>query len=489
MTPESPNRIARTQVRSREGNHFKDAILDRLAESANVAQFISFAPDGALSQRYCRIHGYSPNAQFDSTKAAVSALFAGAPEHSVNVRSFDPKQPKANEFIYGLSSVDAVITNLRRLSTAGFYTIVNETVDVADGGVSGVVYGNVLEFAPGDTPRCVEKPGTASFPRDLGQVILELVYGFRPSFSYALEARVEFSLHPIRRGVRREHTIIWEIEDLEKPHFLADLRWPNRFSRLVGDKAFGLLIAAALGLRVPATTVFGRGLAPFGFGSSTGTGETWIRTCPPEPVPGRYTTHHGWLDPFTLLKAEDESGSGIASVLAQEGVESAFSGAVVTDPDGRPVIEGVSGTGERFMLGRDAAQPLPPDVIGSVTEVFNQATQHLGAVGFEWVFDADKGIVWVVQLHQGIGTAGGGVLYPGTATADHIFNVEDGLEALRGLAASLKGTGEGIVLVGDVGITSHFGDVLRKAKIPSRIERNKTIGTSAVASNVYPHNK
>jgi hypothetical protein len=33
-------------------------------------------------------------------------------------------------------------------------------VDIEDGGVSGVAYGDMLEFAPGDTPRYVEKPGT-----------------------------------------------------------------------------------------------------------------------------------------------------------------------------------------------------------------------------------------------------------------------------------------------------------------------------------------
>jgi hypothetical protein len=34
----------------------------------------------------------------------------------------------------------------------------------------------------------------------------------------------------------------------------------------------------------------------------------------------------------------------------------------------------------------------------------------------------------------------------------------------------LQGTGEGIVLAGRVGITSHLGDLLRRARIPSRIE-------------------
>jgi hypothetical protein len=44
------------------------------------------------------------------------------------------------------------------------------------------------------------------------------------------------------------------------------LTWPNRFSRLLGDKAFGLLVADLHGLPVPATTVVGRRVAPFRFG-------------------------------------------------------------------------------------------------------------------------------------------------------------------------------------------------------------------------------
>ena len=53
---------------------------------------------------------------------------------------------------------------LKRFSSQGLHTIVNETVDVNDGGVSGVLMHNVLEYSPDDTPRCVEKPGVASLP-------------------------------------------------------------------------------------------------------------------------------------------------------------------------------------------------------------------------------------------------------------------------------------------------------------------------------------
>ena len=106
-----------------------------------------------------------------------------------------------------------ILAELRRLSGEGLYTILNETVDVQDGGVSGVAFGDALEFAPGDTPRCVEKPETAGLPRDLGVRLLETVYGFRPNLPAKTVQRVEFSLHPIRRGYRGEHTILWEVEE------------------------------------------------------------------------------------------------------------------------------------------------------------------------------------------------------------------------------------------------------------------------------------
>ena len=64
---------------------------------------------------------------------------------------------------------------MRTLAADGYFTIVNETVDTADGGVSGVVLGDIMEFAPLDTPRGVEKPGASVFR-------MTLVYAFYVRF-------------------------------------------------------------------------------------------------------------------------------------------------------------------------------------------------------------------------------------------------------------------------------------------------------------------
>jgi hypothetical protein len=449
--------------------HFKDAILDRVAKQANVAQFVSFAPGSEPRSRYSRVLGHPANDVFVSPEAAVRALLTASAGRSVNIRSFDPDQPKSNEFVYGLKTTTDAKATVERLAANGLYTIVNETIDVDDGGVSGVVCGDLIEFAPGDTPRCVEKPGTTAISRRTGITLLTTVYGFSPSLDYEADTRVEFSLHPLRRGFRNEHTVIWELEQVAEPPLGSRISWPTRFSRFLGDKAFGLLVADSLGLPVPHTLTISRAVAPFSFGQHTGTVEPWIRTCPVEPVPGRFTTKRGWLDPFALMRDEDPAGTQIASVLAQEGVDAKYSGAALTQQDGNRLIEGVVGWGDEFMVGSRRPARLPSEVRSAIERLFDRAVGELGPISFEWVFDGAK--AWIVQIHSGGSASSGRTVYPGRPNTEHRFDVSDGLERLRELVSLVEGTGDGIVLVGDVGVTSHFGDILRKACIPSRVER------------------
>ena len=51
------------------------------------------------------------------------------------------------------------------------------------------------------------------------------------------------------------------------------------------------------------------------------------------------------------------------------------------------------------------------------------------------------------------------------------IQVPGDLEAFRGFVTQAVQDGFGIVLKGDVGITSHFGDILRANRLPSRLER------------------
>jgi hypothetical protein len=444
----------------------KDRSLDALSQSGNVAQFVAFRPDraGQPVQSFSRIRGWEPNAKFATTADALAALLEAAPEGSINVRSYEPGRPQSNEFVYGVRDVALAEAHIRRLSKLGMHTIGNETIDVHDGGVSGVVHGDVIEFAPDDTPRCVERPGVATFPRNLGLRFLEAVYGIALDVPDTSD-RIEFSIHPRPRGFRGGHTVLWEQEQGVPLSAVAPLRWPNRFSRHIGDKAFGLLVAWVLGHPVTQTHVIPRRVRPFLFGESTGSAEVWIRTCPVEPEPGHFTTAKGWLDPFALLAREDAAGDRIASVLSQAAVAATFSGAAIYG-GGSLLIEGAPGGGDRFMLGLEPPQDLPADVRFDVEERYNQIADVLGPIRLEWVHDGQK--VWIVQLHCGGTDTHGAVIVPGEADVWINFRVEEGLERLRALTETMAPR-TGVLLIGEVGRTSHIADVVRRAGCPARI--------------------
>jgi hypothetical protein len=444
----------------------KDEMLRRLAERANVAQFVSFGPGPDLPQRHACLRGHPLDHRFASAGDAVGHLLALSRGGSVNVRSFAAAASKGGPFRYGLTRRDDVLAVLRARAGEGLHTIANETVDVDDGGVSGVAVGDLVEFAPGDTPRSVERPGTVALGHAEAMALLRTVYGFAPELDGGPGERVEFSLHPLVAGARQTHTIVWEVETVAPVRLSRRLVWPNRFSRHVGDKAFGLLVADLLGLPVPATTVVGRRLAPFRFGRPTGSGEWWTRTCPAEPVPGRYPTRRGWLDPFALLAAEDPAGTAVVAVLAQEGVRARWSGAALPAAGGGLLVEGVPGFGDDFMLARSAPAPLPDRVLDDVRRLGARAAASLGPVRFEWSHDGDQ--AWVVQLHLSATAASATTIHPGSPSRWHRFDPSNGLEALRALIATVD-PGEGIELTGDVGVTSHAGDLLRRAAIPSRL--------------------
>lgn len=445
----------------------KDESLDRLANSVNVAQFVSFSPGEQIKQEYSRVLGYSPNHVFSGVSEAVEALMENSPESSLNVRSFTPEDPRSNEFLYGLTNVDDVEVAVKRIAGMGLFVIVNETVDVNDGGVSGVCQGGTIEFAPDDTPRCVEKAGVTSLPKSWALGILEKVYGFTVGVDFGSEFRLEFSIHPKPRGWKHTHVLGWELENIGETQIEAAMVWPNLFSQLIGDKAFGLLVGAEIGLPVPKTTVISRRVAPFTFGKETGCAERWIRTCPREQVAGKFTTHHGWLDPFKLLAEEDPSGDQIASVISQDAVRASYSGALIVGADGKSIIEGRKGGGEELMQGTVLPEKLPDHIIDDVMDLYASAYKHLGPVRFEWVHDHER--AWVVQLHRGATETTATVLVPGEASQWRRFDISQGLEALRGELSRLL-PDEGLILVGQVGLTSHVADVVRKAGRPARLD-------------------
>src|SRR5260370_11193683 len=117
-------------VTSNDLTSLKDSVLNRIADSANIAQFVSFDPK--RQQRHSRIRGCKIDHTFGSITEAAAALLNVS--GSVNVRSFEPNSAKSRDFIYGLKTSDDVSSVVSTLSATGLYTIINETIDVQDGG-------------------------------------------------------------------------------------------------------------------------------------------------------------------------------------------------------------------------------------------------------------------------------------------------------------------------------------------------------------------
>ncbi|MBI3409416.1 MAG: hypothetical protein HY040_13830 [Planctomycetes bacterium] len=462
---EQPNIENRANLGDGRKLLFKDETLDWLAERGNVAQFVSCDP--RMQQRFCRVNGYARNHRFGSLQDAVQTLFRVAGEEQVNIRTFKPESPHGNPFRTRIATVSAAFSVIRELTSKGYFCICNELVNECDGGVSGVAQGDWLEFAPDIFPRDIESRGVTVLPRGFGLKILERIYGHRPAIDYPHDQRIEFTVTMARRGHRADRTIIWEVTDNAPVLGGAPIRWPNPLSRMIGDKVFGLLVADTLGFLVPNTITISRRIPVFTFGRATGSQEYWIRTCPREPIPGFFTTHHGWLDPFHLLAKEDPEGTQLASVLSQEAIRAEFSGKVLTRDDGSAFVEGVVGSGQDFMVGARPPERLPEVVVKRVRLVHRSLLESLNGISFEWADDGRR--TWILQLHLGISQSSETVVVEGPAIEYRDFSVKDGLEALYRLVEKVKGRGIGIQLLGQVGVTSHMGDLLRRERIPSRI--------------------
>lgn len=440
----------------------------------NIARYISVAPNKEI-RNVCIDENYECK---DNLRDCILDLINSSSSKSVNIRSFSINKMKGNALVYGkkAENIDEIIHVVNENCHSSKYSIINETIDVKDGGVSGVILGNIIEFAPNDTPKCVEKPKVCSLYKDMGLYFLNTVYGFSPECNFDNDYRVEFSLHPKREGIRKEHIITWEYEDVINHEYNIKIEWPNKFSQFIGDKTFGLIVADYLGFNVPYTTVISRNVAPFSFGKDTGLKEKWIRTAPIVKEPGRYYTGNKWIDPFELMQIEELKGDkdiNISSILSQSAIEPIYSGAaIITKNKINDVVEGVIGKGDDFMLGSSPKNKLPDIIMKKINELMDNIRKYysiLGNISIEWVFDGKK--IWIVQFNQLDNIGGGNVIVSGNPIFYDKFFVRDGLEKLRDKIRDIKDENIGIELIGDVGLSSHFGDLLRHANIPSFISK------------------
>lgn len=453
----------------------KDDKLEEIRRAGgNIARFLSISPE--FKEKHVNI-GEGYKTEGDIRKDIVSLIKASKGK-SVNIRSFSESSMKSCRFVYGkrLEDINEIMEIIKENCSEGKYSIVNETIDVNDGGVSGVLLNNIIEFAPNDTPRCVEKPGSCRMERGMGLHMLETVYGFYPATDMPQNYRTEFSLHPAREGLLGTNTIVWEFEEFPYEKMEVKMEWPNRFSKFIGDKAFGLIVADYLGFNVPKTTVIARNVPPFTFGKDTGLNETWIRTAPVVKEPGKYFTGDRWQDPFELMAQEESKGEkdiNIASILSQKAVEALYSGgAIVGSSENEDLIESVKGKGDDFMTGKyeEEISEEAKEKLKAEMERLRAFSKLLGNVSIEWVYDGKQ--IWIVQLNQIRDASDGHTIVKGEASRYEKFDVSLGLEALREKIREIE-EGTGIELMGEVGISSHFGDVLRQAQVPSFIKRKK----------------
>jgi hypothetical protein len=151
-------------------------------------------------------------------------------------------------------------------------------------------------------------------------------------------------------------------------------------------------------------------------------------------------------------------------------VESAYSGASLPGSKGEgDLIEGVAGVGDTFMIGRQSPDTLPPYVIDDVRALAARARNRLGPVRLEYVHDGRQ--PWVVQLHLSADRYRSSIISPGRPKYGWFeFNPANGLDALNDLISRAREEDKGIRVVGPVGLTSHVGDLLRKAEVPARLQ-------------------
>jgi len=157
----------------------------------------------------------------------------------------------------------------------------------------------------------------------------------------------------------------------------------------------------------------------------------------------------------------------LSSIIVQDEVFARFSGALLTDRDGQPIIEGVTGFGDDFMLGRVGPSDLDSNLVNRLRHLHMTLLNYVGSVRAEWVFDGER--IWVIQVQQETAVSSGQTIVPGEVESECEFDVSRGLSGLRELVDLIRGNRVGIKLIGNVGMTSHIADVLRRNRIPSRI--------------------
>lgn len=459
--------------------------LITLSQHYNVSKFIIV--DKELKVTY---QGFNLDQDYRSNlHLAVAELLKASNLCKVNIRSFKNDSDKGSRFVMGLDMTGSIIKVLEENAAEGLTSIVNEWIDPSDTGVSGVILGgSIISFSPDNTSRCVESGGCCTLPADVGCNLLKKVYDVDLTYLKAISksSRIEFSVHPNKVGTHEERTVIWDIEDIDPSLSLPEPRiyYPNNFSKLIGNKIFGLCIADIMfsgQLNIPIGEVHNRRLVgTFTVGKLPKDLKKYkrikfrLRTAPAIKEPGKFPDLGDLGELLNIFKFNKEEFRNISSGLRQIEIPARYAGSALISEKGI-LLEGVSCSGEDFMLGRVAPVELPRNIKLLLERKFNIILRSIqlfsGNIKIEWVIDPE-GNVWVVQfdLEKANDLPCKDIIYKGKASNVIDFECSRGLEELREIVNNIE-EGEGIRLLGNVGVLSHFGDILREKKIPSSIER------------------
>src|SRR5205085_10742100 len=114
---------------------------------------------------------------------------------------------------------------------------------------------------------------------------------------------------------------------------------------------------------------------------------------------------------------------------------------------------------------------LPTNATAAVREMMERVIRLVGGtIKLEWAFDEE--LVWILQMQQLDHDVHDTVIVAGDVDEFRHFDANEGIERFRDFVDAAKKANAGVILDGAVGITSHFGDILRRSGVPSRIEHH-----------------
>jgi hypothetical protein len=470
---------------------YKDEMLmEKVKAGCNIAKFVGIGPDksGAPSVRMLALSrdeivddAIGQNYNWEAEVEKLYNLCNGL----LSVRTYLPEKHSGNPFKPELTDLQEIKNYVCQFIAEGYHVLVNEGSPFANYEVSGVMHGDRMEMSPNDSPRCVEKEGNCVVPTKMGIHILNTIFN-SSSVTDTLErfentkTRVEFSIYPYKCGVFDNNCIIWETEDFSKrpdlvPGQPSVISWPNNLSKVVGDKAFGLIICDYIisnfgvlcDVAIPYTLVVNENFGVFPIGDPLGSSDDndwWYRTCPAVRKPGKLPTKYGQANIFELHSAETPS------VIQQMDVGAEYSGSFIKATNGICVVEGVKGHGDKFMVGEQTGSDVPKHVMVTVEKIANLLEDFLGdTVEIEWASDGDQ-MLHILQLSVGNTIKSLDVIVPGKFNKDTAVYFDADTQTLQDLEqiiANYNSDG-GILIKGRFGLTSHLAHLLIDSGIPSK---------------------